>query len=91
MLQFAYSDTVDCHHAGSLPDVPTTSSVFHAVCSSNLQYCVLHCYGPTLPYSVLVRYEDGQFVQGGFVVGVWIGVLCMCMLHACCLCAVFYE
>lgn len=53
--------------ADSLHDVPTTCSVFDAVCTSSLTYCILYCYGPAVPYSILVKYENGQFAQGTYV------------------------
>lgn len=68
--------------AGSLHDVPTTCSVFSAVCSSSLKYCILYCYGPAVPFSILVKYENGKFVQGTCVVDVFVWCARIC-LYAC--------
>ena len=51
-------------YVGSVQGVPVECGVFDAECSSDLSYCAVHCRGPAVPFSVMMRYENGTFTQG---------------------------
>jgi len=53
--------------SGTNPAIPSSCSYFDASCSDSLEFCVLMCKGPAVPYSLLVRYTEGQFIPGGWV------------------------
>ena len=44
--------------------VPVECGVFDAECSADLSYCAVHCRGPAVPFSVMMRYNNGTFTQG---------------------------
>jgi dipeptidyl aminopeptidase/acylaminoacyl peptidase len=44
-------------------EISTKCTVFTVDCSHSLAYCVLSCQGPAVPFSLLVRYDNGQLVE----------------------------
>ena len=57
-------DTLFGNPLDNLPNIPNECGVFSASCAETLQYCILHCHGPTIPFSLVVSYRNGTFEQG---------------------------
>ena len=46
------------------PSFADRCEYFSASCSHNLTHCLLQCSGPSLPFSILVAYEEDKFEFG---------------------------
>ena len=42
---------------GSNPAIAESCDYFSASCDHHLDYCILTCYGPTLPFIILARFD----------------------------------
>ena len=42
---------------GSNPAIAESCDYFSASCDHHLDYCILTCYGPTLPFTLLARFD----------------------------------
>ena len=42
---------------GSNPAIAESCDYFSALCDHHLDYCILTCYGPTLPFTLLARFD----------------------------------
>ena len=42
---------------GSNPAIAESCDYFNASCDHHLDYCILTCYGPTLPFLLLARFD----------------------------------
>ena len=47
-----------CHPLGPNPSLPESCDYFRASCDDQLQYCLLDCLGPCVPYTVLASYDQ---------------------------------